>query len=265
MSKLEALALNHIGELDVSLLLSVEALNNDDKREIGDVILNAFQQSPRPITFLRGHTDSVRSVALSADGKTLASGSWDNAIGLWDVAAGKRLRLIHTASAGTVLSVAWSADGKALASGSKDKTIRLWDVATGKPLGLPFTGHTGTVYSVVSSADGKTLASGSGDNTIILWDVTTGKQLGSPLTGHTGTVRSVALSADGKTLASGSDDNTIRLWDIATRPSPRSSSDTWKARACRIANRNFTRVEWQQYMGDEPYRATCPEFPVPKD
>ena len=70
------------------------------------------------------------------------------------------------------------------------------------------------------------------------------------LTGHTDAVWSAAFSPDGKTLASGSDDKTIMLWEV--------SFDSWKDRACHIANRNLTHAEWAQYIGDiESYRATC--------
>ncbi|MBI3799633.1 MAG: hypothetical protein HY268_22015 [Deltaproteobacteria bacterium] len=80
-------------------------------------------------------------------------------------------------------------------------------------------------------------------------------QLTTFLHGHTNSVVSVAWSPDGKILASGSGDNTIILWDV--------SFESWKARACYRANRNLTRGEWKQYIGDvELYRATCPEFPI---
>jgi WD40 repeat protein len=77
------------------------------------------------------HEDRVLSVAYSPDGKTLASGSFDGTIKLWDVATGKERATLkgHT---GWVRSVAYSPDSKTLASGSEDETIKLWDVATGK-------------------------------------------------------------------------------------------------------------------------------------
>jgi WD40 repeat protein len=80
---------------------------------------------------LEGHTDFVRSVAYSPDGKTPASGSKDETIKLWDVATGKE-RATLGGDKGPVESVAYSPDGKTLASGSYDQTIKLWDVATGK-------------------------------------------------------------------------------------------------------------------------------------
>ncbi|MBP5976887.1 ribosome assembly protein 4, partial [Brasilonema sp. CT11] len=163
---------------------------------------------------LEGHSSSVNSVAFSPDGKTLASGSSDNSIKLWDVATGKQLKTLEGHSS-SVKSVAFSADGKTLASGSSDNSIKLWDVTTGKQL-KTINGHSSSVNSVAFSADGKTLASGSRDNSIKLWDVTTGKLL-KTINGHSSSVNSVAFSADGKTLASGSmDNNSIKLWDVAT-------------------------------------------------
>ena len=175
---------------------------------------NTFaQDSPQQLRTLQGHTDSVYSVSFSPDGTTLASGSVDDTIRLWDVATGRQLRTLqgHT---GWVSSVSFSPDGTTLASGSGDDTIRLWDVATGRQL-RTLQGHTGWVYSVSFSPDGTTLASGSQDDTIRLWDVATGRQLRT-LQGHTSWVYSVSFSPDGTTLASGSQDDTIRLWDVAT-------------------------------------------------
>jgi hypothetical protein len=120
---------------------------------------------------LAGHSDPVFSVAFSPDGKTLASGSYDQTIILWDVASGQPIGQPLAGHSSWVYSVAFSPDGKTLASGSSDNTILLWDVARRQRIGQPLTGHFGTVVSVAFSPDGKTLASGGEDKTIILWDV----------------------------------------------------------------------------------------------
>jgi WD40 repeat protein len=165
--------------------------------------------SGREVRSLTGHTNTVRSVAFSPDGRLLASGSDDETIKLWEVATGSLVRTLEDTN--DVNSVAFSPDGRLLAPGSWN--IKLWDVATGS-LVRTLTGHTGDVTSVAFSPDGRLLASGSYDNTIKLWEVASGREVRT-LSGHTNTVYSVAFSPDGRLLASGSGDATIKLWDIS--------------------------------------------------
>jgi hypothetical protein len=244
-------------ELDLAFLLSLEANRISGTVEARHSLLAALQYSPHLIKFLRAHKDFVGSVAFSPDGKTLASGSRDSTIILWDVATRQPLGAPLTGHKKGATSVAFNPDGKTLASGSGDETVILWDLATRQPLGPPLTGHKGLAESVAFNPDGKTLASGSGDETVILWDLATRQPLGLPLTGHKGSVRSVAFSPDGKTLASGGADATVILWDV--------DPASWAERACRTANRNMTIAEWRQYLGDEPYRKTCPNLPGPEE
>ncbi len=94
-------------------------------------------QKFKELSTLSGHSDQVRSVAFSPDGKTLASGSDDKTVKLWNVADGKELRSLSGHSS-IVTSVAFSPDGKTLASVSWDKTVKLWNVADGKEPENPF-------------------------------------------------------------------------------------------------------------------------------
>lgn len=170
-------------------------------------------KKPRWRMDLEGHDLPVRSLAYSPDGQTLASGSCDHLIKLWDLKTGKESATLK-GHKNEVNSVAYNPDGKTVASGSYDKTVKFWDVKTGKEVAT-LVGHKGTVNSVAFSPDGTTLASGSADHTGKLWDVKTGKEIATFM-GHTDGVGSVAYSPDGKTLATGSDDQTIKLWDVKT-------------------------------------------------
>jgi WD40 repeat protein len=160
---------------------------------------------------LKGHTSVVYSLSFSPDGKTLATGSYDNTIKLWDFAAGKEIKELkgHTAP---VYSVAFSPDGMTLASSSTDKSVRLWNVADGKEA-KKIDGHTDIVDSVAWSPDGKLLASGSADKSVRLWNPIDGKEVKN-LGAHPAGVYIVVFSQDGKQLASCASDGTIKVWDV---------------------------------------------------
>ncbi|MFM6499032.1 MAG: protein kinase domain-containing protein [Dolichospermum sp.] len=116
---------------------------------------------------LTGHSSSVYSLAYSPDGQTLASGSSDNTIKLWNPRTGELLQTLTGHSDG-VSEITYSPDGQTLASGSHDRTIKLWNPRTGELL-QTLTGHSNSVRSLAYSPDGQTLASGSEDKTIKIW------------------------------------------------------------------------------------------------
>ena len=152
-------------------------------------------------------------VVFSPDGRTIASGSQDNTVRLWDAETGAHLKTL-VAHWAYIITIAFSPDGTTLASGSEDNTVRLWDVATGERLGT-FFGHGAGVESIAFSPDGITFASAGRDSVVGLWDVETGDVL-QAFFGHRGHVLTVAFNPDGTILASGGWDNTIRLWDVVT-------------------------------------------------
>lgn len=179
----------------------------------------------------------VFSVAFSPDGKTLAAGSWDGTVRLWEGAGGKERRQFEKQQA-PVRSVAFSPDGKILACGSEGSGIILWDTATGNER-RRLVGHRGPLTFAGFSPDGKLLASKSYDQTLRLWDAATGRELrrlGDRERAAQGNEPDCpfAFSPDGKTIASASMvegafgkfsvsyQRTFRVWDVATGTEVRS-------------------------------------------
>lgn len=167
------------------------------------------------------HGSSVLCLGFSPDGKTIATGSYDRTIRLWQLPTGKEILRLAVLEGPHCLAV--SPNGRTMAAfcgrGSNPKALYAWDVATGKELfKLHFEATDGeTIESLVFSPDGKTLAGGS-NKRIRFWDGLNGGNRGEIQGVHAGTF-SVAYSPDGKLLASASGDHVIRLWNVATRQS----------------------------------------------
>ena len=159
---------------------------------------------------LKGHTARIYAIVLTPDGKTLASGSADETIRIWDTSTGNQLLSLPSEKTRTL---AISVDGKILAS-SNTENIKLWDISTGTQL-KTLKVEDESVTKLAISPDGKMLASGNHDGKIRLWDITTGNQL-NVFKGHFDNVNALSFSSDGKTLASGSYDGAIFLWNLTS-------------------------------------------------
>jgi len=212
---------------------------------------------PAPFHFSHSSTievgDRVNSVAISMDGRLIASGSHTGAIQLWDSKSHMPFGGPLQGHSAWMNSVSFSPDSRWLVSGSDDKMIRVWDCKTGQAVGDPLFGHIDFVWSVCT--DGRFIVSGSRDKTIRIWDLATRTQIGWPINtgegvdavalsndgrvaaevrnsicvwdvnshrriavmkGHKSFVSAIAFSPDNRRIASGSDDNIIRLWDTET-------------------------------------------------
>jgi WD40 repeat protein/serine/threonine protein kinase len=234
----------------------VEALNrlrprSGEPDQRGPEWYEIWRRCRREALFLVGHSGTVRTLAFTPDGHTLAAAGDDQTIRLWDTTTGE-VRATLQGHSGIVDKLAISPDGRTLAAASKDKLVRLWDLATGQPQTSLF-GHQKPCKAVAFSPDGRWLASAGHDDTIRLWKLDDRREhlclMDQPAcslafspdgrwlaaggaevkvwnlaTGREPLVLkrpgkmvlSVAFSPDGRTLASGGTDATVQLWDLAT-------------------------------------------------
>lgn len=171
----------------------------------------ARAQSPL-LTFRHG--TYVHSVALSSDGKYLATASNDYTVRLWDVKSGKELHSLAVPKE-YVNAVAFSPDSKTLAAASAEKIIRLWDVSNGRELRRISTAN-GVPHAVAFSLDGKQLAFAGESNAVVIWDLVEGKE-GRRIESSLADVSTLAFSPGGKVLAgAGRKGHAIVLWNATT-------------------------------------------------
>ena len=192
------------------------------------------------------HTNSIQSLDFSWDGRTLASGSKDKTICVWDTQASQHLATLkkHT---GTVFSVVFQDNqltkannsqytarsepteirDDQLISESSDSTIRFWNTKTGENEKTLIGGYIGNIESVALSPNGQMLVSigkrGYNNTIIYCWDVNTGQIKTSITINQVRNLKSAYFTPDGRTFIikyEGYQDHwdsqeTI-LWDVNT-------------------------------------------------
>jgi WD40 repeat protein len=190
-------------------------------------------------------------VAFSPDGSTLAfvHGDGGNAE-LWSVVRRSRIAMLdRKGRPGEHLgyAVAFSPDGQTLVTAGLDPLVHFWDVETGT-LARQLEAGGGGVQQLEFSPDGTILAVARWEPVAVLLDVTSGAQFGRRLTAGADKAM-IDLSADGRALLLTHGSGEGAIWDL--------DPESWKRRACSIANRILTPEEWARFLPGRPYEPAC--------
>lgn len=154
---------------------------------------------------------TIDALALSRDGRRVASGTSQGPIHIQDAASGALLRTLHEHT-DIVFGLAYSPDDRLLTSAGFDGRVHVWDAHDGT-LRHTLESDAQRFYRVKFSPDGSLIAAAGSDGTICIWDSAAGVPI-RRLEGHDGIAIAVAFSPDGILLASGGHDRTVRLWDV---------------------------------------------------
>jgi eukaryotic-like serine/threonine-protein kinase len=159
------------------------------------------------------HRGAVHAVALSPDGRRLATACEDHQARLWDVATSSQLSR-PMAHDGPVLAIAFSPDGKVLATAGHDGALRRWDALTGEPIGSPLP-HGGPVIVLRFSPEGSLIATISGTGAPRIWNASTGHAIGRA-SGQGTQILALTFHPDGTQVATSDSTGQVRFWQTAT-------------------------------------------------
>lgn len=184
--------------------------------------VNLTPQSWKCINTLRGHSQSVTGLAISPDGRFLASVSWDRTLRIWSVADGTSIDSVSRHDRG-LLAVSFAQELASnfyyLVTGGFDQRINLWSMQIDREKKIILTdtlkGHTGSIHALAIAKEQKIIASGSYDRTIKQWDLETGELLYSCYN-ELGPIYAIAVDPERETIASGGGDGSVTLWHLGS-------------------------------------------------
>jgi WD40 repeat protein len=190
---------------------TLKMLGNSSPATAGIVNLALNQATYGLVEYNRfsAHTDGVRRVSFSPDGKTIASIPENGIVKLWN--ANGVLKTTITGDGATINDVSFSPNSQTIALASNNKTIQIWSI--NGSLKKTIIGHSAGVTSISFSPNGQIIASASNDKTIKIWDIN--GNLKKTIVGHSAGVTNISFSPDSQFIASASNDKTIKIWDIS--------------------------------------------------
>ncbi len=163
--------------LAITFKRDYDKTNSDEPKRSHQIELWNVADATKQHTYI-GYSNDVTNVIFSPDGKTLATGSEDNTLRMWDVATGQQKHVLRDQSwihynpirDARIKLLSFSPDGRIIANGIGRGPIYLWDTESGQ-LKKILSGHTKLIKEISFSADGLTLTSMSGDGTVLVWDL----------------------------------------------------------------------------------------------